>query len=141
MIGAMMLLWRTFSGYRSARHKRDWQRTHHLYYHNLANNSAALHILLSMTAQEEMKEAVMAYLLCARSSSIRGESDLKAEAEEYLRERFGVEVDFDVSDAVRTVERYELWEDRAGLRVISISEATERLERFPHQQPMRAAAI
>jgi hypothetical protein len=132
MVGAMMLMWRTFSGYRSARHKRDWQRTQHLYYHNLANNSAALHILLSMTAQEEMKEAVMAYLLSACTHTVRCESDLKTAAEKYLRDRFGVAVDFDVTDAVQTADRHGLWADRPALRALSLDAAIARLERAPN---------
>jgi hypothetical protein len=128
-MGLAMLLWRTFSGYQKARHKRDWQRTQHLYYHNMSNNAAALHMLISMTKQEEIKEAALAYMLCLLGDTPpAGAEELKTRAEKYLYEKFGAEVDFDVEDAIEKLERLGLWADRSELRVVSMEEAMVLLE-------------
>jgi len=128
-MGLAMLLWRTFSGYQKARHKRDWQRTQHLYYHNMSNNAAALHMLISMTKQEEIKEAALAYMLCLLSEKPPADAEeLKAAAEKYLYDKFGAEVDFDVEDAIDKLDRLRLWADRSALRVVSMEEAMIILE-------------
>ena len=57
LFGAAILTYRTFMGYRRRRSDRDSQRTRHLYYQNLSNNGAALHTLVSLIEQEELKEA------------------------------------------------------------------------------------
>ncbi|HOW69295.1 MAG TPA: DUF3754 domain-containing protein [Phycisphaerae bacterium] len=128
VFGAAVLFWRTLTGYRAARAKRDSQRTRHLYFQNISNNSGTIQMLISMTAQEEIKEAALAYVLCACGAGfLASEAELGAKAESYLRDRFGIQVDFDVADAVRTLDRLGLWDDREGMRVIPLAQAVARL--------------
>lgn len=105
---------KSFLGYRTARIHRESQRTRNLYYQNLACNAAAIHMLISLIAQEEIKEALLAYAIClgrvSRGQSLDDEGDISREAGEYLKSRFGVEIDFDVHDALESL-------DRLGLRI------------------------
>ncbi len=128
LFGGLMLIWRTISGYSGARNKRDAMRTRHLYFQNVSNNAGAIHMLINMTAQEEIKEAAIAYFLCAFSTEpVLSEAALGLQAERYLRKRFGIRVDFDVTDAVKTLDRLELWQDRSSFRVLPPSAAVSRL--------------
>jgi len=67
LVGAGALCVRTVLGYRNVRARRDLQRTSNLYYQNLANNAGVIHSLISMVAQEEFKEALLAYAACANA--------------------------------------------------------------------------
>jgi hypothetical protein len=139
LFGAAMLTYRTFMGYRRARTNRDSQRTRQLYYQNLGNNGAALQTLVSMIAQEELKEAVLAYALChgpgERSWTT---ADLAARVATYLSERFAVAVDFDAPDAVESLERLNLFRSTLALRVLPCDEAEQRLHQ--HWADRRSAA-
>jgi hypothetical protein len=133
--GFCVLVYRTFNGYRLARHKRDSQRTRHLYFQNVANNAGTLAVLMSMIAQEDIKEAVLAYLLCATDEHPVGSpAELQARADAWLQQRFGIDVDFDAEDAIETLDRLGLWQDRAALRVVAPSEAVSRLNKQLHDE-------
>lgn len=127
LLGGGLLTYRTVMGYRRARLKRDSARTRHLYFQNLSNNVGAIHYLIGLIAQEEMKEALLAYAGCLHERSPRDELELRYRVESFLRQKFGVAFQFDVGDAMNTLERLGLWEDRAGLRVIRPAEAVARL--------------
>lgn len=130
LVGAAMLAYRTFMGYRRARSNRDSQRTRHLYYQNLSNNGAALHTLISMIAQEELKEAVLAYAFCHEpGEQAWTAAALQTRVEEYLAERFDVSLDFDAPDAIESLTRLNLWRETVALRVVPCDEAVERLRK------------
>ena len=133
-----MLLFRTFTGYRSVRTQRDLQRTTHLYYQNLSNNAGAIHLLIALVTQEEIKETLLAYaFLHAAEPPILSPDDLMQRVEAYFTEKFGVQFDFDVDDALESLDSLELWADRARLRVKPPAEVAEQLQR--HWQQRRSA--
>ena len=130
MVGAGLLAFRTLMGYRNVRVQRDLQRTTNLYYQNLANNAGVLQSLVAMIAQEEVKEAFLAYALChAAPQPIRFPAELAGRVESYLAERFGVCFKFDVADAVESVTRLELWANQDRFEVVPPPIAPERLRR------------
>lgn len=119
---------RSFFGYRRAKHTRLSQMTHHLYYQNVANNAGVLDQLVGSIGQEDLKEAVLAYV-AAHGGRAHDEAALQGEVAQWLRERFAVEVDFDGPDAVATLERLGLWEDRDRWRVREPAAAVGELGR------------
>jgi hypothetical protein len=128
LAGAAVLTYRAITGYRYARTMRDSMRTRHLYYQNLDNNAGVIHALISMIAQEEFKEAILAWCFChgARGSFSSAE-DLRDRVESYLDERFRIPVHFDVEDALETLSRWELWADRERLAVLDPETVEARL--------------
>lgn len=117
-VGCAILAWRVFHGYRRTRVQRDSQRTRHLYYQNLSNNLGSIYTMVSLISQEELKEAGLAYFICATADPpIQSVGDLKSRCESLLTVRFGSPVDFDVADAVHTLDRMKLWSDRPSWRV------------------------
>ena len=125
------LFWKVFSGYRRAIKDRDSNRAKHLYFQSLGANRSAIHRISFMICEEEIKEAVLLYRFCldvekdGRSTS---EADIKSEVEKYLKDLTSIDVDFDVTDAIETLARMNLWKDRLELRVIDIPEASGKLE-------------
>jgi len=105
---------KSFFSYRTAKVHRESQRTRNLYYQNLASNAAAIHMLVALIAQEEIKEGLIAYAICMsrvnRGLDVSDDAGINAGCRAYLSDRFGVGVDFDIVDAMETL-------DRLGLRV------------------------
>jgi ABC-type multidrug transport system fused ATPase/permease subunit len=110
--GLLLLTFRTVLGYRRARINRDSQRTRHLYYQNISNNLGAISTLVAMIAQEEEKEAVLAYAFChVADPPLRSAQELAERVNQYLKRRFALDVDFDAEDAVQTLDLLGLWSE------------------------------
>lgn len=138
LLGAGTMAWRTIMGYRRARSSRDSQRTQHLYFQNLANNGAAIQTLAAIVVQEELKEALLAYVFCHAAQPLcADEADLDRRIEAYLRARFDIRVDFDACDALDKLVRLELFTSRSPLRVAVPAKACQLLE--AHWQHRRTA--
>lgn len=119
---------RSFFGYRAARKHRASQMTHHLYYQNVANNAGVVNQLLGAIAQEELKEALLAYALLQADPQPRSADDLKRAVEDWLRSTFDVEVHFDAADAIETLDRFTLWSDREAWTPLNVEEAIATLD-------------
>lgn len=128
-VGAGLLLYRTFMGYRRARTSRAFQQTQHLYFQNLANNAAALQTLVATVTQEEIKEALLAYVFChAPNDPPATEHDVDQRVEAYLARRFGATLNFDCGDAFDTLTRLKLLATRTPPRVVPAETALDLLQ-------------
>ena len=86
------------------------------------------------------KEALLCYAMCFTGNVDGGQGyagRLGAEAERYLSAKVGIDVHFDVEDALETMDRFALWEDRDALRVVPPEEALAILE--AHRRERRSA--
>ncbi len=125
------LFWKVFSGYRRAIKDRDSNRAKHLYFQSLGQNRSAIHLISFMICEEEIKEAVLLYTFCLdveNDGHTTSKFEIKSEIEKYLQKLTSIEVDFDLQDAIETLDRLHLWKDRGELRVIGIEEASQKLE-------------
>ncbi len=133
-----MIAVRSLLGYRSTRKLRDSLRTQHLYYQNLDNNGGVVHSLIGMIAQEEFKEALLAYAFCRfKADEVFNERDLATQVGAYLQRRFDVTVQFDAADAIETMQRLDLWEDPSTLRTLPPGETVERLSQHWQRRASR----
>ncbi len=76
-----------------------------LYFHSMADNRGVLIKLMDRAADEDVKEEILLYSVLAKEKARR--SDLKAidaAIEHYLTTTFGVNVDFDLPDALERLE-------------------------------------
>lgn len=123
---------KSFMGYRRTKGQRDAQRTRHLYYRGMANNAAVLHALCAMLAQEETKEALLAYALLAAPGrdGITTRDGLDHAVEAWLHTRYKTTVNFDGPDAIESLDRLRLWTDRDQFRVCALDEAIKRLHDY-----------
>ena len=132
------LTFRAFFGYRRAKHHRSAQMTHNLYYRIVANNAGVLELLLGNIGQEELKEAMLGYALLRHEPEIASAEELGEVAARWLEETFGVHVDFDAEDAIETMERFDLWEDKARLVPLMPDVALSRVREHWQQRKSRA---
>ncbi len=127
LIGGGIIAFRTVLGYRSAQIKRDSQRTRHLYYQNLDNNAGVIHSLISMTAQEEAKEAMLAFAIAHAEGPFESPAEIGPRVEAYLRRRFNVQVRFDLPDGLDALQRLGLRADDRGACVVAPDRAVDIL--------------
>jgi hypothetical protein len=113
---------------------------HRLYYMTLANNASVLTRLIDSAEDEEYKETMLAYYFLWRGPGRDRNPaepgtwtarELDAHVEKYLRERTGVEINFEISDALNKLFRLGLaTADAQGrLRATPLHQALEVLDR------------
>jgi hypothetical protein len=99
--------YRQYYGYQQTRQTYSHRLTQSLYYQNMDSNAGVLFRLLDEAEEQECREAVLAYYLLWRQAGDDGwvQARLDDAVEEYLRQRAGLEVDFEIGDALAKLER------------------------------------
>lgn len=90
------------------------------YFNSMNNNAGLFDTLIGQSEDSEVKEAVLAYgfLLMAEGPLDRRTLDARIEA--WLAARFGVDVDFEIEDALGKLERLGLVHETAGAGLSAI---------------------
>ncbi len=125
----------SFFGFQRAKHKHLSAMIRNLYYLTMANNGSVLTRLIDSAEEEEFKETMLAYFFLWRSiDSGQGWTNGKLDrhVEGFLKEVSGVEVDFEIKDAVAKLARLGLArrDDRGRLHGTPIDEALVGLDRI-----------
>jgi hypothetical protein len=79
-----------------------------VYFRNLANNGGVLDLLVGAGEEQDAKEAFLAYAVLRREARPLAKAEIDAFCEKLLRERFGLEIDFEIQDALGKLERLGL---------------------------------
>jgi hypothetical protein len=126
----------SFFGFHRAKQRHLYAMIHKLYYMTLANNASVLTRVIDLAEDEEYKEAMLAYYFLWRETGEPGASpstvrDLDVRIEHYLREKTGVEINFEVNDALTKLYRLGLANrDHQGrIHAIPVDQALEVLDR------------
>jgi len=100
-----------------------------VYFRNLANNTGVIDLVVGAGEEQDVKEALIAYWALRRAGGSLTKEEIDAAAETFLRECFGIEIDFEVSDALAKLERLEIV-SRDGDRITALApaEALARLD-------------
>jgi hypothetical protein len=101
----------SFFGFHRAKRKHLYAMIHKLYYMSLANNASVLTRVIDVAEDEEYKEAMLAYYFLwrsAASSEPMTVSRLDRRIEKYLRDKTGIEINFEVGDAMTKLYRLGL---------------------------------
>jgi hypothetical protein len=76
-----------------------------LYFHAMADNSGVMSLLADRAAEEDVKEEMLLYCVLAKERiNVQDLGQVDEAIEEYLKETFGIDVDFDVGDALRRLK-------------------------------------
>lgn len=124
---------RSFYGYLQTKQKYQLNLTQSLYYQNLDNNAGALFRLLNDAEEQECREAMLAYFHLWRAAGDHGVTapELDDQIEQYLDRTAGIQVDFEIGDAMDKLKRLQIVEgsreDR--LRAVPIANALQALDR------------
>jgi hypothetical protein len=76
-----------------------------VYFRNLANNAGVLDLLIGAGEEQDAKEAILAYGMLRRAQKPLAKGEIDNFAEAFLRERFGLQIDFEIQDALGKLER------------------------------------
>ncbi|MBO0765263.1 MAG: DUF3754 domain-containing protein [Hyphomicrobiaceae bacterium] len=77
-----------------------------LYFHSMADNRGVMTLLADRASDEDIKEEMLLYTALANAQvNIRELDDVDRTIEEYLAKTFGVDVDFDVTDALSRLKQ------------------------------------
>ncbi|MEQ8824941.1 MAG: TMEM143 family protein [Filomicrobium sp.] len=72
-----------------------------LYFHSLADNRGVMIILTDRAAEEDVKEEMLLYSVLAKERANRRDlKNIDIAIEQYLKTSFGIDVDFDLDDAL-----------------------------------------
>ena len=124
------VLWRQVSQVFHQRTKYMARLSNALYFHGLDNDYGALVHVAQMAAQQECKEVLLGYtMLLAPSSPIESVRDLDDQAEQFLRNKFDLDANFDVADALRKLDTHGILcpSPTARLRVLAPHQALAHL--------------
>lgn len=101
---------KSFFGYLRTKDKYQYHLTRSLYYQNLDNNAGVLSRILDEAEEQEVREALLAYFLLSFEASDTGwtSDQLDRRAEQMIGAWIKIDVDFEVSDALRKLKELEL---------------------------------
>lgn len=102
-----------------------------LYFHSMADNRGVMIKLVELAADEDVKEEILLYCVLAKEQAHRSElKDIDQAIEQYLASTFGVDVDFDLEDALsRLVADGLVTEDANGyLHTLEPRQAAQHLD-------------
>jgi hypothetical protein len=126
--------------------KYQKQISDHFYFRNVSNNAGIFDYIVGAAEEQECKEAFLAYYFLLTGSDAPDRAALDARIEQWLKDSFGVETDFEVTDGLDKLERLGLLE-RNGQRlsVVPIEQALVVLDRvwdgfFPYANRAGTAA-
>lgn len=94
-------------GFKVSRDRYQHVVTTSLYDKNRDNNLGVVFFLMDSLEEQELKETLLAYFILCRDGTLK-ESELDARCEEFLFQKFGIEVDFEVADALEKLTREKL---------------------------------
>jgi hypothetical protein len=103
-----------------------------LYFHTLDNNFGVINSLIDEAEEEEGKEAILAYyFLHVNAKNNYTQDSLDHEIENYIQQKYGVAIDFEVGDGLRKLRQEGLLKEQAGgiLKVLPLNEAGEILDK------------
>jgi len=100
-----------------------------VYFRNLANNAGVLDLLVGAGEDQDAKEAFLAYAVLRASERPLVKAEIDNAAEALLQERFGLDVDFEINDALAKIERLGLvTREGEDYRAVAPAEALAKLD-------------
>jgi hypothetical protein len=91
--------------------------TDNIYYRNINNNAGIFDYVIGAAEEQQVKEAFLAYHFLHEAASPPIAAELDRRIEDWLRATFGIDIDFDVGDALDKLEQLGLL-TRDGERLI-----------------------
>src|SRR5262249_37865330 len=96
--------------------KYQKELTDNVYYRNINNNAGIFDYIIGAAEQQECKEAFLAYYFLHTADEPLTQPELDRRIETWLKETFGIDIDFEVDDALQKLDRLGVL-TRAGDRV------------------------
>lgn len=95
-----------------------------LYFHSMADNRGVMIKLADRAAEEDVKEEILLYCVLAKEKVYRSQiNDVDRGIERYLADTFGINVDFDVEDALERLLQDGVVREEADGRLVAFPPA------------------
>jgi hypothetical protein len=107
-------LFRQWGKFRNRRMLFIKELSENLYFRNLDNNEGVLTRLVDEAEEEECKEALLAYFFLLRTPDGATSAELDGVVERWLKDRFNLTTDFEVSDAIAKLVNLGLVREQDG---------------------------
>jgi hypothetical protein len=104
-----------------------------LYFHSMADNRGVMTLLADRAAEEDIKEEMLLYSVLARQAyNIRDLKAIDHDIEQYLKQAFSIDVNFDVEDALRRLKQDGIVTELADgtLQVLPAHEAATHVDQL-----------
>ncbi|HEY2135259.1 MAG TPA: TMEM143 family protein [Xanthobacteraceae bacterium] len=125
--GFLMRQWLKYQRQSLKYHK---QITDNVYFRNVNNNAGVLDAIVGSAEEQECKEAFMAYYFLATASAPLSQGELERHIEQWLKDTFRIDVNFEVAEALAKLERLALLRrDGEKVAVPPLDTARELLDR------------
>ena len=124
---------KTYIAYQKTREKFQTQVSKDMYFKGQANNIAVLNMIVDLGEEQEVKEALLAYTFLYYETDVQhNEESLDQKIEEWLLERFAVDIDFEVDDALAKLEKMKLLstDENGILSVVAIEDGLKILDEY-----------
>ena len=92
-----------YTSYKNKQVKFQKNVTETLFYRNIANNSGVFKYLIDVAEEEECKEIILAYYHLLTSPTPLTPSELDRRIENWMSEKFGTVIDFDIENPIRNL--------------------------------------
>jgi len=120
---------RAIVGYRTSRARYQHLVTDALYTKSRDNGLGVLLFLVDCMEEQEWKEVLLGWVLLDRDGAC-GSRELDRRCERWLKERFGIETDFEIRDALAKLKQFDLVEEDDGVwTACDLVIVLERLDR------------
>jgi hypothetical protein len=136
MLGAVAafggVLARQVSSFVAQRNRYMVVMAQNLYFHSMADNRGVMTLLASRAAEEDMKEEILLYCALAQGPVPVTEVDrIDRTIETYLKTTFGLDIDFDVSDALSRLKADGIVTDVNGtLTTLAPADAAAHIDKL-----------
>ncbi len=129
LVGAGAFMFRQYSNYSFRKLKYQKRLADNIYFKNVNNNSGVFETLIGAAEEQEVKEVILAYHALLTAGPVATAGDLDRRIESWLKEKFGSEIDFEVSDALNKLEGLGfLAQKDAKIAVCLLDSALSRLD-------------
>ena len=99
---------KTYTSYQKTREKFRSMVAKDMYFKGLANNESVLTYIVDMAEEQEVKEAICAYMFVLQSTAPVNEEQVDDQIEQWLKQTFSIDIDFEVDDALEKLEKMNL---------------------------------
>jgi hypothetical protein len=108
VLGLLGYLFRQYGAYKNRKLLFMKALTDNLYFRNLDNNAGVFHRVGDAAAEEEWKEAILAYFFLLAAGEPRTSAQIDDAVEAWLEEAHGARIDFEITDALRKLAELRL---------------------------------
>jgi len=130
-VGLLGIIFRQIMNIFTQRNKYMMVLSQNLYFHNLDNNSGVMSYLIDNAEDEEGKEVILAYYFLHNNPDKNlTQTELDNIVEQYIKDKYGVTIDFEVDDGVKKLRNEGILLEQADgvLKVLDLQKSCERID-------------